>query len=147
MGALLRVENLSKSFGGLAALRDLSFEVEQGAIVGLIGPNGAGKTTAFNLISGTMRPSAGRVWFRDIDITRGLERLRAPVWIGLGRFDYLVPPAYLWEEVRERFPDLTLRVFDRSAHAPQLEEPEAFDAELLSWLQSKAAAVTKPAER
>ncbi|MFO7275500.1 MAG: alpha/beta hydrolase [Pseudomonadota bacterium] len=88
----------------------------------------------------------GRV-FRDIDITRGLERLRAPVWIGLGRFDYLVPPAYLWEEVRERFPDLTLRVFDRSAHAPQLEEPEAFDAELLSWLQSKAAAVTKPAER
>src|SRR5690554_3227935 len=71
MGALLRVENLSKSFGGLAALRDLSFEVEQGAIVGLIGPNGAGKTTAFNLISGTMRPSAGRVWFRDIDITGG----------------------------------------------------------------------------
>ncbi|MEB2320605.1 MAG: ABC transporter ATP-binding protein [Pseudomonadota bacterium] len=71
MVALLRVENLSKSFGGLAALRDLSFEVEQGSIVGLIGPNGAGKTTAFNLISGTVRPSAGRVWFRDVDITGG----------------------------------------------------------------------------
>src|SRR5690606_41376352 len=71
MAALLRVENLSKSFGGLAALRDVSFEVEQGAIVGLIGPNGAGKTTAFNLISGTLRPSAGTVWFRDVDITGG----------------------------------------------------------------------------
>lgn len=90
------------------------------------------------------------VWgqvFRDIDITRDLERLRAPVWIGLGRFDYLVPPAYLWEEVRDRFPDLTLRVFDRSAHAPHFEESEAFDAELLSWLRSKATAETKLAER
>ena len=71
MSALLRVENLSRTFGGLAALRNLSFEFEQGRIVGLIGTNGAGKTTAFNLISGTMRPSAGRIWFRDVDITGG----------------------------------------------------------------------------
>ncbi len=72
MAALLRVENLSKSFGGLAAVRDLSFEVEQGAIVGLIGPNGAGKTTAFNLLTGFLQPNEGEVTYRERSL-RGLK--------------------------------------------------------------------------
>jgi branched-chain amino acid transport system ATP-binding protein len=69
--SLLQVEGLSRSFGGLAALRGLSFSVAEGEIVGLIGPNGAGKTTAFNVISGTMPPSAGRVHFDGRDISGG----------------------------------------------------------------------------
>ncbi|MGE8611262.1 MAG: ABC transporter ATP-binding protein [Achromobacter veterisilvae] len=69
--SLLQVEGLSRSFGGLAALRGLSFSVAEGEIVGLIGPNGAGKTTAFNVISGTMPPSAGRVRFDGRDISGG----------------------------------------------------------------------------
>ncbi|MGE8689619.1 MAG: ABC transporter ATP-binding protein [Achromobacter sp.] len=69
--SLLQVEGLSRSFGGLAALRGLSFSVAEGEIVGLIGPNGAGKTTAFNVISGTMPPSAGRVRFDGHDISGG----------------------------------------------------------------------------
>ena len=68
---LLRVEGLSKSFGGLAALKNLSFGVEQGRIVGLIGPNGAGKTTAFNVISGTLPPTTGTVHFKGRDISGG----------------------------------------------------------------------------
>lgn len=68
---LLRVEQLSRNFGGLAALRDVSFSVARGEIVGLIGPNGAGKTTAFNVISGTMPPSAGTVIFNGQDIAGG----------------------------------------------------------------------------
>jgi len=69
--SLLQVDGLSRSFGGLAALRGLSFSVAAGEIVGLIGPNGAGKTTAFNVISGTMPPSAGRMRFDGRDISGG----------------------------------------------------------------------------
>lgn len=71
MSAMLCVEGLTRRFGGLMALKDLSFEVHPGQIVGLIGPNGAGKTTAFNLISGTLPPSAGRILFRGKLINGG----------------------------------------------------------------------------
>jgi branched-chain amino acid transport system ATP-binding protein len=60
---LLRLENVGKSYGGVAALRGLSFAVDPGEIVGLMGANGAGKTTAFSLIAGTQRPSDGEIWF------------------------------------------------------------------------------------
>ncbi len=65
----LNVDKLGKRFGGLAAVRALSFSVGQGEIVGLIGPNGAGKTTAFNLISGALNSSTGKVSFRGGDIS------------------------------------------------------------------------------
>ncbi len=67
--ALLHVEKLRKSFGGLMAVKDLSFHVEPGEIVGLIGPNGAGKSTVFNLIMGTLKPDRGTVLFQGRDIT------------------------------------------------------------------------------
>jgi branched-chain amino acid transport system ATP-binding protein len=63
MTALLQVENLSKSFGGLMAVNKVGFDVEPGGIVGLIGPNGAGKTTVFNLITGNYQPNSGTVLF------------------------------------------------------------------------------------
>lgn len=77
------------------------------------------------------------VWgevFRDIDITKNLTALQAPVLLIFGRYDYLVPPAYLWETIRDKFADLTARVFEQSSHAPHFEEPELFDRELLDWL-------------
>jgi branched-chain amino acid transport system ATP-binding protein len=61
-GALLRVEHVTKRFGGLVANDDVSFEVQRGQIVGLIGPNGAGKTTLFNSIAGYDTPTSGAVW-------------------------------------------------------------------------------------
>jgi branched-chain amino acid transport system ATP-binding protein len=67
--AFLEVRGMSKSFGGNHAVRDISFEVGDGEIVGLIGPNGAGKTTCFNLITGFNTPDAGSVRFRDEDVT------------------------------------------------------------------------------
>jgi branched-chain amino acid transport system ATP-binding protein len=63
MTALLEVEAISRRFGGLNALKDVSFSVNAGEIVGLIGPNGAGKTTCFNVVSGVMSPSAGAIRF------------------------------------------------------------------------------------
>ncbi len=69
MTALLKVDGLSKSFGALRAVENVSFEVGKGEIVGLIGPNGAGKTTAVNLISGAIKPSSGTVHFKGENVT------------------------------------------------------------------------------
>ena len=66
---LLRIEDLSKSFGGLRAVSDVSLQVRQGDRHAIIGPNGAGKSTLFNLITGRLKPSSGRVWFDGRDIT------------------------------------------------------------------------------
>ena len=66
--ALLEVKGISKSFGGLMATRDVSFEVNQGEIVSIIGPNGAGKSTLFNLITGVYRPDAGQITFEGASV-------------------------------------------------------------------------------
>ncbi|MWD26528.1 ATP-binding cassette domain-containing protein [Aquicoccus sp. SCR17] len=65
---LLQVENLSKSFGGLQAVQDVSFDVPEGSVIGIIGPNGAGKTTLFNLLNGFQAPDRGRVVFDGEDL-------------------------------------------------------------------------------
>src|SRR5262249_36072913 len=67
--AFLRMENVSVSFGGIQALRDLSFHVQPGEIFSIIGPNGAGKTSAVNVISGFYRPDRGRILFQGQDRT------------------------------------------------------------------------------
>ncbi len=69
MGEILTVQGLTRHFGGLAAVMDLSFGVQSGEILSLIGPNGAGKTTVFNLITGTLLPTRGKVFFQDHKIT------------------------------------------------------------------------------
>ncbi len=65
---ILTVENLSKSFGGINANRNISFDVEEGSILGVIGPNGAGKSTLFDLITGFTKPDTGKVKFFDKNI-------------------------------------------------------------------------------
>ena len=87
---LLEGERVSKFFGGLAAVNNVDFRIEEQEILGLIGPNGAGKTTLFNVITGVYRPTSGRIRFRGEDIT-GLK----PHVIcdkGIGRTFQLVRP-------------------------------------------------------
>jgi branched-chain amino acid transport system ATP-binding protein len=67
---LLEIKNVSRNFGGLAALSDVSFDVSPGEIVGVIGPNGAGKTTLFNVITGFFPPKQGQIIFNGEDITK-----------------------------------------------------------------------------
>ena len=66
----MQVTNLHKAFGGLQALRDVSFDVHEGEVFGIIGPNGSGKTTLINCITGFIRMDSGRVLFRGRDISR-----------------------------------------------------------------------------
>jgi len=66
---ILQIDNLSKYFGGLAAVSDCSLKIKKGSITGIIGPNGSGKTTLFNLIAGNLKPSEGSVIFQDQNIT------------------------------------------------------------------------------
>jgi len=78
------------------------------------------------------------VWgevFRDIDITQGLDTFDRPVFLALGRYDFLVAPPSTWDPIRQEFRDLTVRVFEQSGHIPQYEEPALFDAELLRWMK------------
>ncbi|HEY79514.1 MAG TPA: ABC transporter ATP-binding protein [Anaerolineae bacterium] len=76
MAELLKVEQLTKRFGGLLANHRIDFHVDQGEMVGLIGPNGAGKTTFFNVLTGFYKPDGGRVLFTGLDVTG-----KTPEWL------------------------------------------------------------------
>jgi branched-chain amino acid transport system ATP-binding protein len=67
---MLRGEALTKEFGGLVAVNDVSIDIPRHSIVSIIGPNGAGKTTLFNMLTGLYKPTAGRIWFQERNITR-----------------------------------------------------------------------------
>jgi branched-chain amino acid transport system ATP-binding protein len=95
--SLLRVENVSKHFGNLVAVNDVSMTVEPGELRAVIGPNGAGKTTFFNMISGFLSPTAGRIVFDGEDITGLLPARR--VWRGIARTF----------QITEVFPELSVR--------------------------------------
>jgi branched-chain amino acid transport system ATP-binding protein len=94
--SLLEVRNVSKSFGSLVAVRDVSLAVEPGELRAVIGPNGAGKTTFFNLISGLFAPSAGAIVFDGQDITRLVPHRR--VALGMARTF----------QITEIFPELSI---------------------------------------
>jgi branched-chain amino acid transport system ATP-binding protein len=95
--SLLEVENVSRHFGSLVAVDNVSMSVEVGELRAVIGPNGAGKTTFFNLISGFLAPTSGRILFDNEDITSLLPARR--VWRGIARTF----------QVTEVFPELSVR--------------------------------------
>ena len=77
MNKILKIQNLTKNFGNVSAVSNVSIEVEEGTIHSIIGPNGAGKSTFFNMISGVIPPSEGSVFYKDRDIT-GFESYKLP---------------------------------------------------------------------
>jgi len=95
---LLRAESLTKRFGGLVAVKDVSFTIAEGELFAVVGPNGAGKTTLFNLINGVLLPDEGRIFFNGKDITRLPVYRRAP--LGIGR-TFQIPRPFGVASVRE----------------------------------------------
>jgi len=89
---ILRAEGLSKAYGGVLAVSSVTFEVKEGELLGVIGPNGSGKTTLVNLITGFVKPDAGRVYFKDKEIT-GLPPYKI-VNLGISRTFQMVRPFY-----------------------------------------------------
>jgi len=87
---ILQLEAVSKTFGGIQALKQVSFALQEAQIVALIGPNGAGKTTLVNVITGVQRPSSGRIVFRGTDVTR--QRPFQAARRGLARTFQIVQP-------------------------------------------------------
>jgi branched-chain amino acid transport system ATP-binding protein len=95
---LLKLENVTKRFGGLVAVDDVSLEVKHGEIIAIVGPNGAGKTTLFNVINGVFLPDGGKLYFEGKDITNIPAYKRAP--LGIGR-TFQIPRPFGSASVRE----------------------------------------------
>ncbi|HET9551343.1 MAG TPA: ABC transporter ATP-binding protein [Anaeromyxobacteraceae bacterium] len=127
---ILSVQGVSKAFGGLMAVSDVSFQVERGQIVGLIGPNGAGKTTLFNVVSGYYAPTRGKVLFDGKDVSGKPPFALAAR--GIGRTFQVVKP----------FPGLS--VLENVVVAAFLRHPRRADAEAHAW---KVLEVTGLAEK
>lgn len=96
--SLLRLEKVTKRFGGLVAVNRVSLEIDSGEFVGIVGPNGSGKTTLFNVINGVFYPEEGRVFFEEKEITRLPPYKRAP--LGIGR-TFQIPRPFASATVRE----------------------------------------------
>ncbi len=90
MSTILEVRGVSKRFGGLVAVSDVSFSIDEGEILGLIGPNGAGKTTLFNVVNGVYKADQGTITFAGKDITRCSPD--QVVHLGLARTHQIVKP-------------------------------------------------------
>jgi len=132
--AIIKVRNLSKSFGGVRALNHVSFDLLKGEVMGVIGPNGSGKTTLVNLITGFLRPDSGEVFFKqmkltglppyqiaDLGVTRTFQIVRP--YLSLRAFKSLIVP--LWSPRARRF--ASSRGGDRDAVAIDLLEEVGFE--------------------
>lgn len=136
---LLSVENVTKRFGGLLAVDDVSIAVAQGSITGLIGPNGAGKTTLFTVVSGFAPPTAGRIVYDERDITALPAHERAR--IGIARTFQIVQPFATLSVVENIAVGAFLR---HAARADALDEARRVAAEvgLAGMLDLPARALT-----
>ena len=115
---ILRLDNLTKSFGSLKAVDGVQLEVAPGEALGIIGPNGAGKTTLFNLVTGLLKPDTGTVWFGGRNITHAPPRARCIA--GIGRSFQIPHP----------FENLTIfeNLLVAAIHGRRQREPQVIDA-------------------
>jgi branched-chain amino acid transport system ATP-binding protein len=133
---ILEVNNLTKYFGGLAAVKDVSFEVRQGQIFGFIGPNGAGKTTLFSIIAGALKPSSGNVSSRGKDVT-GLPSFKL-VKAGIARTHQTVRPFYEMTALE----NITVAVFFGRKHVSGTARAKDKAMEVLRWVGLESVAHT-----
>ncbi len=121
--AILKVEGLTKNFGGLRAIDDVTLDIEAGKLTSVIGPNGAGKTTFFNLLTGLIKPDAGRIYFHEEDITwLPIHKIARK---GISRSFQIIN---LFNEL-SLFENVWLGVQAQQGHGPELlTDPESFSS-------------------
>jgi branched-chain amino acid transport system ATP-binding protein len=139
MSPLLEVVGISKAFGGLRAVQDVSLQVPAGSLTALIGPNGAGKTTLFALMSGFLRPDQGRIVFAGQDITGQAPHVNAA--LGLTRTFQIVQP-FAAQTVRENIAVGAHLHLHQRAEALALAEEVAHQVGLASQLDKPASDLT-----
>ncbi len=144
----MTVENVTKRFGGLVAVNQVSLEIRRGEFIGIVGPNGSGKTTLFNVISGVYYPEEGKVTFDDKDITRLPPYKRAP--LGIGR-TFQIPRPFNSATVRENIAvgamfgtlsghvsvDESLEIADKTIERVNLQEHREKPAGTLTPVEKK----------
>lgn len=154
MAPLLKLENVTKCFGGLVAVNDVSLEISRGEFIGIVGPNGSGKTTLFNVINGVYFPEKGRVVFDDMDITRFPPYKRAP--LGLGR-TFQIPRPFASATVRENIAvgamfgslsgkvgvDESLEIADKTIERVNLQEHRDKPAGALTPVEKKLMEIAR----
>jgi branched-chain amino acid transport system ATP-binding protein len=89
---MIKIENITKKFGGLTAVDNVSFSLNKGEVLGIIGPNGSGKTTLINCITGFLKPTSGKIFFKNIDITG--KKPHKIVNLGIARTFQIMRPYY-----------------------------------------------------
>jgi branched-chain amino acid transport system ATP-binding protein len=141
--ALLEIRNLTKRFGGLVAVDQVHFDVQQGQILGLIGPNGAGKTTIFNMITGIYSPTEGEISFQGGRIAHPFlswrRRLTTPIW-WLGWLP-LKAIKHRWDEVRTLRPhEVTERGIARTFQTVRLFKNLTVLENVMSGLHHRTSA-------
>jgi branched-chain amino acid transport system ATP-binding protein len=136
---ILEVKNISRTFGGLRAVEDVSLDVPVGSLTALIGPNGAGKTTLFALMSGFLRPDLGQIFFDGVDITGRAPHLNA--MLGLTRTFQIVQP-FASQTVRENIAVGAHLKFARRDEALHAAEEVAKRLGLHAQLDKPAADLT-----
>ena len=132
MGILLKFENVDAGYGSVKILKDLSFEVEEGSILGVIGPNGCGKTTMFNALIGLITPTKGHITYDGHDITKVAPNKRCR--IGLGR-TYQVPRPF---ENMTVFENVLVAAVHGAGNSERAGAKVAYDALELTGLLDKA---------
>jgi branched-chain amino acid transport system ATP-binding protein len=122
-GPLLHIEGLSKHFGGVPAVLDVSLDITQGEIHAVIGPNGAGKTTFLNLLSGELKPSSGQIWFKGNNVTGWPPDALARAGLGRGyQHSSVMPNFSMYENVRLAAQSRSGASFQMLRSADQLED-------------------------
>jgi len=152
--SLLILENVTKRFGGLVAVDQVSLEIKHGEFVGIVGPNGSGKTTLFNVINGVFFPEEGRVVFEGQDITTLPPYKRAP--LGIGR-TFQIPRPFASASVRENVAigamfgtlgdkvnvDESLEIADQTIERVGLKEHRNKQAGTLTPVEKKLAEIAR----
>lgn len=126
---IIETQNLTKYFGALAAVDDVSIKIEAGTLHAIIGPNGAGKTTFFNLLSGNLKPTSGKVFYKGVDLTG--KPIHQMIHLGMGRsfqITNIFPNLTVYENIRlasQAMEDKNFRLLMDTAKMARCEERTA----------------------